>query len=337
MTKSKNTGAKNGKTADLKSIISRTAKLADTHAKGGGAPVLKRFIRQFYEDSPLEDLADARPEDLYAAAESAFNVAKQRKNGAPSIRVVTPSRGKSKGWPAGHTVIEILNDDMPFLVDSITAELERVGESPQFIIHPVIPVKRDASGKLLDVFEDDEPFFDEAEREKRGVHFESVMHVQVSKEADPDVLDRIGDTLLSVLNDVRRAVTDWAEMRRQATRIAADFDGAPTGVTREQAAEVEDFLHWLHDDHFTFLGYRCYDIETKGKRRVLHMRREDNLGVLSKPSLIMFDGVRDGADVPPLVRRQSIWDKRADVLRESLAHLGFQFRRRFCGVASAVV
>lgn len=126
------------------------------------------------------------------------------------------------------------------------------------------------------------------------------MHIQVPLETDPEILERIGDTLQSVLSDVRRAVRDWPEMRRQATRIAADFDGAPPGVTREQASEVEDFLHWLHDDHYTFLGYRAYTIETKGKKRILHMERDANLGVLSKPSLVMFEGVRDGTEVPTL-------------------------------------
>ncbi len=288
------------KSSNLKSTLRSAAALADKREKGANSGVFKRFIGQFYEDCPPDDLAGTSAEDLYAAAASAFAFAKTRRKDRPSIRVVTPKKGKAKSWLSDRTIIEIVNDDMPFLVDSVTAELERLGEPAQFIIHPVIPVKRDEAGKLIDVFPDDEPFLDEAERTKRGVHFESIMHIQIPQETDPELLDRIGDTLHSVLGDVRAAVRDWPEMRRQATRIAADFDGAPKGVTREQAAEVEDFLHWLHDDHYTFLGYRAYTIEAKGKRRILHMQRDENLGVLSKPSLVMFDGVRDGMEVPPL-------------------------------------
>ncbi len=283
-------------------LVRKTSILADSKESGKTKGVLKRFIGQFYEDSTPDDIAGAKPEDLFAAAASAFAFAKTRPAGKPIIRVLTPSAKKSRKavWPADRTVIEIITDDMPFLVDSITAELERLGEQAQSIIHPVIPVKRDSQGKLVDVYPDDEVFRDEAVRAKKGVHFESVMHIQIGKETDPEIIDRIGDTVSSVLNDVRRAVEDWPDMRRQATRIAADFDGGPKGVSKDQSEEVEDFLHWLHDDHYTFLGYREYTIEAKGKTRILRMQRDENLGVLCKPSLVMFDGVRDGAEVPPL-------------------------------------
>lgn len=283
------------------SLIRKAAALADGEGAGKSAAALKRYVMQFYDDSPLDDIQNATPKDLFTAAQSAFAFAKSRTLGKPKIRVLTPPRGKraKRAWPADRTVIEIINDDMPFLVDSVTAELERLGEPSQLVIHPVIPVKRDAAGKLIDVYEDDEPFRVDGVREKAGVIFESHMHVQVPQETDPEILERISDTLNSVLGDIRRAVTDWLDMRRQATRIAADFDGGTAGLSKDQAKEVEDFLHWLHDDHYTFLGYRSFHIEHKGKKRFLIMDKEENLGVLKKISLVMFDGVRSGAEVPP--------------------------------------
>ena len=283
------------------SLVHIAITLADTQVIGTTRAVLKRFIGQFYDDLPPDDLIKATPYNLYKAAASVFEFAQSRPSEKPKIRILTPPRGKrtKRAWPSDQTVIEIVNDDMPFLVDSVTAELERLGEPTPLIVHPVIPIKRDASGKLIDVFDDDEPYRDEEIRKKAGVDFESFMHIQIPAETDPELLDRINDTLQSVLGDVRAAVTDWLDMRRQATRIAADFDGRSKGLTKDQAAEVEDFLHWLHDNHFTFLGYRSFRIETKGKSRILYMEQKENLGVLKKSSLVMFDGVRSGAELPP--------------------------------------
>ncbi|MEQ8735466.1 MAG: NAD-glutamate dehydrogenase [Rhodospirillaceae bacterium] len=284
------------------SLVRKTVAFASEYERSKMRGPLKHFIQQFYEDSPPADLVDASPGALYAAAVSAFEFSKNRPVGKPLLRVLTPDtkKGRKEVWPTERTVIEIINDDMPFLVDSVTAELERLGEPALFIIHPVIPVKRDTDGTLIDVYPEDEPFLDEVVREEKGVHFESVMHVQIPKETDHETIERIGDTMRSVLRDVRLAVDDWREMRRQAAHIAADFDGGSPGLDTSQAQEVEDFLHWLHDDHYTFLGYREFTIEAKGKNRILHVQRENNLGVLKKPSLVMFDGVRSGAPVPPL-------------------------------------
>ena len=282
-------------------LVKKTVALAGKQKSIKHKAILKRFIGQFYEDASYDDLKTASPENLLAAAKSAFEFAKTRKAGEPKIRVLTAARAKGprRAWPDHRTVIEIVNDDMPFLVDSVTAELERLGEAAQLIIHPVIPVKRDTSGKLIDVFAEDAPFRDANMREEADAQFESVMHIQVPEETDEEILDRIGNTVQAVLKDVRLAVTDWLDMRRQATRIAADFDGGVAGLSAEQAKEIEDFFHWLHDDHYTFLGYRSFRIEAKGKKRFLHMIKEENLGVLKKESLVMFTGVRSGAEVPP--------------------------------------
>ena len=86
------------------------------------------------------------------------------------------------------------------------------------------------------------------------------MHIEIAELEDPDTAERIVDNINSVLGDVRRAVRDWQAMRRHAGRLAADFDGPTPGVSDDLADEIRDFLHWLHDDHYTFLGYRRIDI-----------------------------------------------------------------------------
>ena len=245
-----------------------------------------RFIHQFFERSPPEELKDRSPEELHDAALAAWDCLQVRKSGAPKIRVRASADNS-------HTIVVIITDDMPFLVDSVTAELERMEMFPLLLIYPNLLVVRDEGGRLLTL----------PERNKKktlpDTSVESLMHIEISDLAEDGFGERLVDNLTSVLGDVRVAVRDWQLMRRTSAYFAADFDGPSPGVSTEQAEEVADFLTWLHDDHFTFLGYRRFTIEQKDKRRMLHINKEDSLGVLTKARLIVFDGVADNAPVPP--------------------------------------
>ena len=246
---------------------------------------LTQFIRQFYQGSPPEDLNARTPEALYAAAAAAWEFLQNRTPGKAKIKITErPDRER--------TVVLISNDDMPFLVDSVSCELERMDASPQLVIHPILTVMRDASGHLTELRGDDADAVE-------GATAESLMHIEISLHSDPEDLERLADNLKSVLNDVRLAVRDWQAMRRECMRFAADFDGPSAGISADQAAEVSDFLRWLHDDHFTFLGYRRIRFEQKGQARILHIDQDHSLGVLTKASLTIFDGVSHGAPVPP--------------------------------------
>ena len=108
------------------------------------------FVRQYYHRVPIEDLAVRHPLDLYGAAVAHWNLARQRAPGQATVHVYNPDFDQH-GWRSSHTVIEIVTDDMPFLVDSVTMELSRQGRSIDLMIHPVIRVRRDESGALQDV------------------------------------------------------------------------------------------------------------------------------------------------------------------------------------------
>jgi glutamate dehydrogenase len=82
------------------------------------------FARECFRQLDPEDLAERDAADLYGAALSLWNLARLRKPGVPRIRVLNPATGEH-GWQSRHTVIQIVNDDMPFLVDSVTMEINR--------------------------------------------------------------------------------------------------------------------------------------------------------------------------------------------------------------------
>src|ERR1700693_4178601 len=116
-----------------------------------GAPdkrnLLERFVQQYFSQLDPEDLAERQPADLYGAALSHWNFARKRDPGSVRIRVFNPTL-EEHGWQSTHTIIEIVNDDMPFLVDSVTMEVNRHGLTMHLIIHPIVVVERRADGTL---------------------------------------------------------------------------------------------------------------------------------------------------------------------------------------------
>ena len=117
--------------------------------------LLERFVQQYFSRLDPEDLAERQPADLYGAALSHWNFARKRDPGSVRLRVFNPSI-EEHGWQSTHTIIEIVNDDMPFLVDSVTMEVNRHGLTLHLIMHPIIAVKRSADGTLVDLASDDD-------------------------------------------------------------------------------------------------------------------------------------------------------------------------------------
>ncbi|HEV7174408.1 MAG TPA: hypothetical protein VGN29_02895, partial [Solirubrobacteraceae bacterium] len=152
------------------------------------------FIRQFYHWVPAVDLSDRSEIDLYGAAIAEWNLAQQRAPGESKVNVYNPDF-EQHGWQSPHTVIEIISDDMPFIVDSVTMELGRQGYGIDLVIHPVVRVRRDDAGRLVDVVE---PGAD-----PDGAVAESVIHAEVVRERDKAELERLRENLERVLGEVR--------------------------------------------------------------------------------------------------------------------------------------
>ena len=140
--------------------------------------------------------------------------------------------------------MQIVNDDMPFLVNSITNEFNRREIAVHLLAHPVMAVRRDLDGDLLGIA---------AEAGERA-RPESMMHIEIDRQADPRLLDELAAALTRVLSEVRLAVEDWRPMRRACLDAIADL--APSHSPN--LAEYDDFLRWLEANHFTFLGHRRY-------------------------------------------------------------------------------
>ena len=182
---------------------------------GSDADLAEAFARHLYRWVAPEDVADRPPLDLYGLALGLFNFARERKPGKPKVRAYNP-RFEEHGWQSTHTVVEIVTDDMPFLIDSVSMELNRRGCGVHLIIHPVLAVRRDEEGRLLEILPN-------AETLEKGAVGESVIHAEVVRQADPARLRELEAQVTRVIGEVRAAVEDWQAMRQKALESAAEL------------------------------------------------------------------------------------------------------------------
>ncbi|MFI8194567.1 NAD-glutamate dehydrogenase [Streptomyces sp. NPDC085946] len=252
-------------------LLERAARVAENSPVGGYLPTgttsegtpetpdsesVLAFLQRYYLHTAPEDLTDRDPVDVYGAAVSHYRLAENRPQGTANVRVHTPTV-EENGWTCSHSVVEVVTDDMPFLVDSVTNELTRQGRGIHVVIHPQFVVRRDVTGRLIEVLPT-RPTGDLP----HDAHVESWIHVEIDRETDRGDLKQITADLLRVLSDVREAVEDWGKMREAATRLADDLpdEPVPADLPGPQVEEARELLRWLADDHFTFLGYREYQL-----------------------------------------------------------------------------
>ena len=237
-------------------------------------PDLSAFLQAYYRHVSDEGLVGRDPVDVFGAAVSQRRLAQERPPGTARVRVFNPTL-EANGWFSPHTVVEIVTDDMPFLVDSVTSSLAQEGLSLHLVVHPQFTVERSLVGELERVL-----LTEEEKRQTPGALAESWMHFEVDRISDPDLLRGVERTLSDVLRDVRDSVEDWAKMREAAQRIADELHESPPDLPAEEIADTWELLRWLIDEHFTFLGYREYELQEHDGEDVLITKPGTGLGLL---------------------------------------------------------
>ncbi|MFC5722685.1 NAD-glutamate dehydrogenase [Streptomyces gamaensis] len=280
-------------------LLARAARVADSGPGGGPQPTgpkgegvldtetLNAYLQRYYLHTAPEDLTGRDPVDVFGAALSHYRLAETRPQGTANVRVHTPTV-EENGWTCTHSVVEVVTDDMPFLVDSVTNELSRQGRGIHVVIHPQMVVRRDVTGRLLEILG--------ASCDAHGTGKDAVLphdalteswiHVEIDRETDRGDLKQIAADLLRVLSDVREAVEDWGKMRDAALRIAEGLpqEALPSDLPESELGEARELLRWLAADHFTFLGYREYELTRipadSGEEDVLSAVPGTGLGIL---------------------------------------------------------
>ena len=290
--------------------VRAAADLAEGLADPAERHLLHRFVAELYAHVPPGDIATRDPNELFGAALSLWRFAEMRARGSAKLRVFNPDPA-ADGWSSPNTIVQIVNDDMPFLVDSVTAAINEGGRQVHLVIHPILGVGRDAAGKIVALAPD-----------APGSR-ESWMLIEIGREPDPAELARLTVKLEAVLADVRAAVGDWQPMRETLRAITGEVTKNQPPLPASEVSESLDFLRWLDDNNFTYLGFREYVFPGAGEIEA----SRPPLGILRDPAYPLFGGVRDfGAlprDIQDFLRRRELLvvaktSRRATVHRHAL-------------------
>ncbi|MCW4455447.1 NAD-glutamate dehydrogenase [Flavobacterium sp. MXW15] len=221
------------------------------------------FAGDFYKRMEADEFPHHSADGWAALAADMLEFARVRKAGQANVRVFNPTL-KGNGWESPHTVLQIVNDDMPFLVDTVSMALAERGIGVHVLGHPVLLVQRDRAGKLTAVGEG---------------RPESMMLLEIDRQPAPDMA-KVEADIRKVLEDVRGIVRDWAPMREKMGALAEDLGSRQLPVDDTARREAQEFLRWAADNHFTFFGYREYKVEKQGKEEVLAPLNDTGLGLM---------------------------------------------------------
>ncbi len=208
------------------------------------------FLRRYFRGVADEDLRARGSDDLAGAALTQLAGARRRRPGRPWVRVFNPDPARD-GFRSSHTVVMIVCEDMPFLVDSMSMAVNQAGLAVHLIVHPVIDALRDRAGQLTAV----------PEPGTRGARAESWQLLEIDRETDPHRLAALAAQIRAALDDVQVAVADWPKMRERAQTLADRIESEPPPLPPAEALEGRALLEWMIDNHFTFLGARYYRLE----------------------------------------------------------------------------
>ncbi|WP_151524299.1 NAD-glutamate dehydrogenase [Serinicoccus kebangsaanensis] len=238
--------------------------------------------RFFHHLAPAE-LAGRDEEQRAAMASSMARLSDERPEGSAAVRILNPTV-EDDGWTSRQTVVQVVTDDMPFLVDSVLGEVSRHRLGVHQLLHPQLVVD-ESTGQVQHV--DTQDIGD-------GQRIESWIYVEVDRIPDEQARDTLQQDLERVLADVRRACADWGTMRQRVRAIVAELEiGPPKTVPQDEVQPVVDFLSWIDDHHFTYLGYRSYDLLDTDDGLALQAVPGSGLGILRD----------EGEDAPPTVLR----------------------------------
>ena len=271
-------------------LLGQVARLVAERWPDAERPLVQVFVEGYYGRVASEDLLEYSAANLYGAALSHWSLLRHRLPGEPRIRVYNPDP-EQHSWHSLHSAIQIVTDDMPFLMDSLAMACNRLGLTVHLIVHPTLCVVRDPDGEVNAISD-------------CGAPTDACLHFEVDRQAAAEDLARVQEELLAVLGEVRQVVGDWPAMRARIDAVLAELDVAP--LAEAERAEAGDFLRWLLDDHFTLLGCRTYDLVEAAADGDTELRAvpDSGLGILrqegGQPVSQSFSALPEG------VRRQAL-------------------------------
>ncbi len=269
------------------SVKSRVKKIAKLAAEEPNDAKLSTLAVKMYQAAVQEDLEVLADDELMQLATDSLGFMAKRRPGRAVVNIYNPDA--KDGHLAQITVIEMLNDDMPFLVDSVMNMLAARGFEILLVLHPIIDVERKTDGTLTSI---------KAQRgESSAAHRESLIHIHINRLVGARERKALLQDLQQALEDIRASVLDWRTMQSAVKDAMSSYQHNPPPVPVEELTEAMAFLQWLLDNHFTFLGIREYRFDGGPEKGQLKVVADSGLGVLRRDDMHVL---RRGGDVMTL-------------------------------------
>ena len=271
--------------------------------------LFKQFIQDYYASASIDILTSYLPTDLYGAAIHFYRFASERSPNSPNVRAYNPHL-KENGWESTHTVIDVICNDMPFIVDSLRIEINRQGYNVHNLIHfGEFIVERDKKNSIVKILGRNKP------HEVCTVS-EAVVHIEIDRQTDAAELKKLEDGIRSVLTDITAAVKDWQPMRNKVQVLLEELtQHPPVTVDKEDIEETQAFLRWIKDDNFTFLGCRDYHLIQQDGEPALELASGTGLGVLRNETY--SKKIRLLSDISPEVKTLILSPKQTLILTKT--------------------
>ena len=253
-------------------ILSNVAQLIQQKVNDKTAPLVEQFAHLLYGNLSSLDLDHRNESDMYGAVLSLWSSLNEHKDDAPVIHVFNPSVSRN-GWKSSHTIIEVIIQDMPFLVDSIRIALNRLGVSPHLMLNAPLKIIRDKKHEVTELA----PIIDNSIKASSE---ETVFLIEIDRQSSQDELDAIKTALLSVVEDIRLTVSDWNPMLTCLTKVIADVKKGKLPGTKADKEDTLSFLNWISENNFTLMGYRSYDVKAVKGDISLEANVESSLGLM---------------------------------------------------------
>jgi glutamate dehydrogenase len=258
-------------------------------------PALAEFSRAFYDRGAAEDLVTYTADELMGFARDAWQDFQQHDLGTHRVSFSDPTF-KAKGNKAkGLSVIEIVNDNMPFLVDSVMDELHDSKLEVHLVLHPIFIVERDENGKLISAKGRKKP-------PRRKDRQESVIHIHVTRIDSEEARATLQERMDRVLNSVRSVVNDFKPMQERLGEAIDTYKTTQIPGSSDDLWEAIHFLEWMEKDNFIFLGMREYKFEGGVEEGELSPHEGTGLGLLTDPDVRVLRRGSEFVQITPEIR-----------------------------------
>ncbi|MBP6951272.1 MAG: NAD-glutamate dehydrogenase [Alphaproteobacteria bacterium] len=256
------------------------------------------FAECYYANVSLEDLTENSLNSLVTSVYEIWNFSFVRMPGQAKIRAYVKTREINDN-SIPQTIVEIVNDNMPFLVDSVTGVINSLGYSIHLVIHPVMQVKRNTNHELIDVTQHNH-------ENHETENYESFIHCEILEPLPPTKLKLLEQEVARTLDDVRVSVEDWMPMRKRLQSAIKELKKYPSPLAKDELEETLFFLEWIENNHFTFLGFCEYKVARGQPTIEQSLIPQEGLGILRDPLKQSMTHIFEGVELTPRNRQYII-------------------------------